>query len=132
VEEEPVERLSETVTVRTMLAALIVVFVLATAAGAAVSALVIQRGSAGPTGADGTPGPRGLRGPPGPRGEVDDEAVLNAIEGDPDRVAQAVQSSLDPDPADVSGEVDQLRSDFDGLCSSLHLAPALEDVVISC
>jgi hypothetical protein len=63
---------------------------------------------------------------------VDDEAVLNVIEGDPDRVAQAVQSSLDPDPADVSGEVDQLRSAFDGLCSSLHLSPALEDAVISC
>ena len=87
---------------------LLLVVVLATAAGATVSALVIQQGVQGPEGPTGPAGERGLegeagpsgevgrRGPPGPAGpegpagELDDDSVFTAIEGDPGRVADAV------------------------------------------
>ncbi len=61
----------------------------------------------------------------GPAGEVDEDAVYEAIEVAPGRVATAVQGSLDPDPTDVQAQLESL-------CSTLQLAPALEEEVISC
>jgi hypothetical protein len=90
-----VARLSRPVTLRLLLGVALAVFVLAIGAGMALSALVVQRGY---TGAPGEPGERGRPGPPGPPGtsEVDPDAVFEAIEGDPQRAAEAIQDALDP------------------------------------
>src|SRR5438128_1117802 len=115
---------------------MVVVFFGAAALGAGISAALVKRGTSGPPGATGAVGPRGPR---GHTGSVDSEGVLNAVESDPDRVAQAIQDNLDPSPDDVqsnvddvSGQVDDLKSNFDGLCSSLQLSDGLSGDVIDC
>jgi hypothetical protein len=93
-----------------LLIALAVAVVATGAVSVVVSALVIDRGPLGPTGAVGPAGPpgppgregpashrRGPRGPQGPegrQGSVDDESVMEAIESDPSRVADAVKDDV--------------------------------------
>jgi hypothetical protein len=43
-----------------------------------------------------------------------------------------IQQNLDPDPADVATDVDDVRSALDELCSQLSLSDALSDDFISC
>lgn len=138
-------RLSEPVTLRTLLAIAAVVGLLCGGVGAAVATAVIAKGPAGAPGARGPQGiagragptglasteagPRGEQGPTGdagPVGEVDEEAIWGAIESDPARVAQAVQDDLDPSPATVSEELDQL-------CSAISLSgvDVLTDLYLS-
>jgi hypothetical protein len=51
--------------------------------------------------------------------------VLSAIESDPSRAAQAIEASLNPSPDDI-------KTSLDSLCSSLRLAPALQNEVLNC
>lgn len=137
------------VTMRTLLVPLVITFIMATAAGAGASRLIAPqqrgpRGLVGPTGAQGSRGHRGpaggpqgpvgpqgsrsSRGPagaPGPAGGSSEDDVLTAVNDNPDEVAQDIQSSLDPDPADV-------ESNLEDLCSSLQLSDALSSDVINC
>ena len=140
------------VTGRTLLISLLATGLLATAAGAVVGAAIASpqrgpRGFAGATGPQGPGGPQGRRGPAGgprgpvgplgprgprgavgatgPAGTASEDDVLNAIEDNPDEVAQAIQGSLDPDPADVESNVE----DF---CTSLQLTDALSNEILSC
>jgi hypothetical protein len=132
------ERLGQPVSLRTLIVVAVAIAVISILGGAAVSAAVLQRGAVGPPGPAGSTGPagpegpagtrrgpRGPLGPEGPAGQAGEEAVFTAIEGDPGRVADAIQSSLSPDPADV-------QSNLDDLCSSLQLAQALQDEVLAC
>jgi hypothetical protein len=138
------ERLSQPVTLGTLLAAVALTAVIACVGAVAVGSWVVQRGPEGPPGATGPEGPIGATGPPGrpsnrrgpvgptgppgPKGRpgrVDEEAVYEAIEAHPSRVAAAIQPALDPDPADVS-------SDLDALCNELAFADALSDELIFC
>jgi len=124
------------VTMRTLLVSLVITFIIATAAGAGASRLIAPqqrgpRGFVGPTGPSGAGGPRGHRGPrgpvgaAGPAGGASEDDVLTAINDNADEVAQDIQSSLDPDPADV-------ESNLEDLCSSLQLSDALSNDVINC
>ena len=70
-------------------------------------------------------GLRGAVGATGPAGTASEDDVLNAIEDNPDEVAQAIQGSLDPDPADVESNVEDL-------CTSLQLTDALSNEILSC
>ena len=144
--------MNHAVTMRTLLVSLVITFIVATAAGAGVSRLIgpeqrAPRGVAGPAGPlgpqgargrqgpaggpRGPVGPRGARGPrgtvgaTGPAGTASEDDVLTAINDNPDEVAQAIQSSLDPDPADV-------ESNLADLCSSLQLSNALVNDVVNC
>src|SRR3954468_3298030 len=146
------DRLAAPVAARTLVVAVVATFVLATGAGIGGAALFVtgQTGPPGPEGVPGSVGPRGERGPRGPAGgprgpegpvgprgprgrtgavgpagSADEADVLSAIEGNPDEVATAIQSSLDPDPADV-------ESNLETLCSSLTLSDALSNDIISC
>jgi hypothetical protein len=135
------DRLSQPVSLRTLLAAALGVLVLSTAAGTALGAFVLEEGdrgpvgppgpqgergpAGGPRGPQGARGPRGPAGPPGPAGGVDEQSVLDAIDSDPSSVTSSIQSSLDPDPAD-------LKSDVQTMCSDLQSAEALQDVYITC
>jgi hypothetical protein len=129
---------------RTLVLVSIVVFALATACGTVLASFVLEKGDRGPVGPigprgergpeGGPPGPEGDRGPRGRRGPrgvagldgtVDEDSVFDAIESDPYRAATAVQSDLDPDPADV-------LSALQSLCSDLSYSAALEDEYISC
>lgn len=117
-----------------MIVAVAVVGLLGVAGGVGVTLVAVDRG---PQGEDGPPGPRGKRGPPGADAQdvaIDPELVYEAIEQDPQRVSDAVldsldpyalQSQMDPDPANV------LR-DLQDLCSQLSLTEALADEFISC
>lgn len=112
---------------RTLLVSLVITFITATATGAGASRLIAPqhrgpRGFVGPTGPSGARGPAGATGPAGSASEDD---VLTAINKNPDEVAQDIQSSLDPDPADV-------ESNLEDLCSSLQLSDALSNDVINC
>src|SRR4051794_38150492 len=109
------DRLAQPVSLRTLLAVTLGAVVIATGAGMAVSAFLLEEGNSGPVGPAGPrgePGPtggpagpkgargrRGLAGPAGPQGAVDEQSVLDAIENAPSTVAGSIQSSLDPDPA---------------------------------
>jgi hypothetical protein len=123
--DEPVtkRRLVVTAVVAALLAAMV-----GAAGGALLSQEVVERG------------PRGHVGPPGPKGDagvaatVDTEDVLNAIDEDPKRVAEAIQNDIDakvvqpqlrPDPQDVQ---DDLRD----LCGQLEEAEALRDAALGC
>ena len=141
--------MSKPVSVGTLVLSLVGVFILASAVGVGVAAVVVSGeqgaegavGVAGPTGppgprgpAGGPRGPRGAQGPEGPRGRTgragppggaDEQDVLTAIEDNPDEVAQAIQASFDPDPSDV-------ESNLEDLCSSLQLSDALSNDVVSC
>src|SRR4051794_11790894 len=102
------ERFSQPVSLRTLLAVALGVLVLSTAAGTAFGALVLERGERGPAGPAGpqgergpTGGPRGPQGARGPRGRigpqgesgaVDEQSVLDAIDNDPSSVASSIQS----------------------------------------
>ena len=96
--------------------------------GTGATLLVAAKGA---TGSEGDRGPRGSRGPKGPPGRdadaapLDPEEVYRLIEDDPDRVTQAIQASLDPDPADV-------ESDLETLCFDLGLTEALSDESLFC
>jgi hypothetical protein len=144
--------MNHAVTTRTLLISLVVTFIVATAAGAGASRLIAPaqrgpRGSVGPAGPSGAQGPRGRQGPAGgprgpggpqgargprgpvgatgPAGSASEDDVLTAINDNPDEVAQDIQSALNPDPADV-------ESNLEDLCSSLRLSDALSNDVIVC
>lgn len=138
------ERLNTPVTLRTLIAVAAGVLVIALGGSAAISAAVVQRGPEGPAGATGPAGPvgpqgdaaskvgprgprgrRGEAGPEGAAGSADEEAVMEAIESDPRRVAQAVQSKLDPDPSDV-------QSNLEELCTDLSYNQAVENDLPPC
>ena len=121
-----------TVTRRRLIVTVVTAAVIAAAVGAAGGALlsqeVVERG------------PRGHVGPPGPRGDVgeaatvDTQDVLNAIDEDPKRVAEAIQNDIDaaviqpqlrPDPQDV-------RDDLRDLCGQLEETDALKDAALGC
>ena len=124
------ERLSQPVTLKALLVAVALSSLLAAGVGAAAAGAILERGPTGPPGPRGavgpqgpagpegpastTRGPRGPRGPEGPPGRVDEEAVYQAIESDPARVAQAVEAELDPSPSEVQDNLDRL-------CSAINL-----------
>lgn len=138
-------RLSRPVSLRTLLAAVVLTALLSIGAGAAISAVLVQRGPAGPPGEEGPAGPRG---PAGDAGEtsVDPEEVYAAIEEDPARVAEAVADELEFAPAALADDLEDVRSTADeaataadevsttlaGLCTDLGLAQALSDEILSC
>jgi hypothetical protein len=125
------------VTRRALVIALVFASLVSAAAGAgggvALSASVVKRG---PTGDTGPSGPRGAQGPQGESGEaVDEETIYAAIENDPQRVAEAIQDSLDgsviqanmdPNPADV-------ESNLEDLCSEIELSDnsSISDLALS-
>jgi hypothetical protein len=94
----------------------------------------------GPTGRVGKAGPPGPQGPEGDT-DVSAEDVQSAVDEDPDAVAgslsghldyEDIQQNLDPDPADVAADVDDVRSALDDLCSQLSSSDALSNDFISC
>jgi hypothetical protein len=120
------------VTRRRLIVTVLMAALLAAAVGAAGGALlsreVVERG------------PRGHAGRPGPRGDagvaatVDTQDILNAIDAEPKRVAEAIQNEIDakviqpqlrPDPQDV-------RDDLRDLCSQLEETEALRDAALGC
>jgi hypothetical protein len=109
-------RLSNTVTLRTLLGVALLVFVLSAGAGAATSALVIEQGPRG------RPGPTGPEGPRGRPGRADAKSVLEAIQRQPARVAAAVQNHLDPSLGEFDSRVDTLESDLTIICQSFALS----------
>jgi hypothetical protein len=68
------------------------------------------------------------------------------VEGDPQRLTDAVEPNLDPAPADVQADVDSVRSDvvdtqssvatvasdLSELCLALTLTDALSDELLTC
>jgi hypothetical protein len=132
------EQLGRTITLKTLLIAVAVTFAASTALSVALASTVLRQGptgATGPAGPSGPPGPagpashkrgpRGPEGPPGPAGSVDDQSVYDAINADPAQVAQSIQPSLDPDPADVERELGDL-------CLSLQNTNALSNESILC
>jgi hypothetical protein len=136
--------MSRPVSLRTHVVSLVVVAAVAIAGGATASEVVVKRGPAGPQGPvgaigprgpqgdpGGPPGPRGPRGvrgpagPQGPAGAVNEDNVLTAISDNSSEVASDIQSDLDPDPA-------QVQSNLDDLCGALNLSDALSDTVLPC
>jgi hypothetical protein len=109
-------RLSNTVTLRTLLGVSLLVFVLATSAGAGIASLVIERGPRG------RPGPTGPEGPRGRPGRADAKSVLEAIQRQPARAAAAVQNHLDPSLGELDSKVDALESDLAIICQSFALS----------
>lgn len=124
--------MDEPVTKRRLVVTAVVAALLAAMVGAAGGALLSQEVV--------EQGPRGHVGPPGPKGDPGDAAtvavedVLAAIDEAPDRVAEAVQGSIDPkviqpqlrpDPQDVQ---DDLRD----LCGQLEESKALRDAALGC
>jgi Collagen triple helix repeat (20 copies) len=111
----PSSRLDEPVTLRTLLVAVGAAVLLAAAVGFGVALIGVKDGEQGPVGQTGPPGPtgeqgppgqdaskvgprgpkgeRGPRGPQGPQGSVDEQAVFDAINSDPDQVNQAINDS---------------------------------------
>lgn len=126
---------SKPVTLRALLIALAVTFLLAAGTGVAASVLILERGPQGATGPPGPEGPEGTAGEVDPdeiqsavEDAVDSNLVINAIQQDPSGTADA----LDPSPSDVANDVETLRSDVDSMCSSLQLADALSNDFITC
>jgi hypothetical protein len=109
-------RLSNPVTLRTLLGVAVLVFVLATLAGAGIASMLIERGPRG------RPGPTGAEGPRGRPGRADAKSVLEAIQRQPRRVAAAVEGQLNPSPAQLNAEVERLRSDLRIICESFALS----------
>lgn len=108
--------------------------VLGAAGGAGLSAAFVERGADGPKGEQGPIGPEG---PPGESGSSDEytldwEEVWQAIQDDPEQFATMVDKSLDPTPAEVQANLDEVQSMVQGLCSELSSAGALEDIYLSC
>ena len=122
------------VTVRTLVLAVLAATLLSVGAAVGVSYALIgtpEPGPGGPAGDQGPPGQRGARGPAG-SAEVDEDAVWEVVESDPQRVTELVQDNLDPSPSDVRSEVEQVASDLSSLCSNLRLAEALSNEVLIC
>lgn len=109
-------RLSNTVTLRTLLGVALLVFVLSAGAGAGISSLLIERGPRG------RPGPSGSEGPRGQPGRADAKSVVEAIQRQPARVAAAVQNHLDPSLGELDSKVDALESDLAIICQSFALS----------
>jgi hypothetical protein len=131
-EEQPIQvapvtapgKLDQLVTLRLLLAAMAASVLIAAAAGAGVTTLLVKQGPAGPagvagprgdrgpTGASGPSGPEGSRGPRGPQGprgqagDVDEQAVLDAMDNNADEVKR------------ISG--------VDDLCSQMQLSDISE------
>lgn len=82
-------------------------------------------GERGQPGMAGAPGERGRRGPEGFAEEVDEEAVWEVVEGDPQRATDIVEDYLSPTPSDV-------RNELSTLCSELTYTAALSDEFLSC
>jgi hypothetical protein len=108
-------RLSNPVTLRTLLGVSLLVFVLSTIAGAGVASQVIERGPRG------LKGPAGSEGPRGRPGRADAKSVLEAIERQPGRVAATVQGHLSLSPAQLDAKVERLRADLGVICDSFAL-----------
>ncbi|HKP90897.1 MAG TPA: hypothetical protein VJT75_13100, partial [Thermoleophilaceae bacterium] len=98
------------------------------AGGALLSQEVVERGPRGHV------GPAGPKGDTGNAGVFDTQDILNAIDADPKRVAEAIQNDIDakviqpqlrPDPQDV-------RDDVRDLCHQLEETEALRDAAIGC
>ena len=112
----------------TAVVAALLAAVLGAAGGALLSREVVERG---PRGHVGPPGPKGA---PGEAATIDTQDVLNAIDEEPKRVAEAIQNDIDaqviqpqlrPDPQDVQ---DDLRD----LCGQLEETKALKEAAIGC
>lgn len=122
------------VTRRTLVLAVAAAIIVSVCAAAVLSYALIgepQPGTRGPVGERGqpgmagAPGERGRRGPAGFAEEVDEEAVWEVVEGDPQRVTDMVEDYLSPTPSDV-------RDELSTLCSDLAYADALSDEYLSC
>ena len=122
---------------RAVVLAVVLASLMGTAVGAATTVLVVKRGPGGSRGATGPSGPRG------PEGDASIEAsnVQSAIDEDPDAVAASlsghldyedIQQNLDPDPADVESELQDVRDKRDALCSDLSLSSAVQNDVTAC
>jgi hypothetical protein len=129
------------VSVRTLVVAVIAASLLSIGGAVALSYALIGRPEPGPRGPQRAQVPAGETGPRGPAGhaEVDEDAVWQIVESDPQRVTNLVEDNLDPSPADVqsevedlSGQVDDVASNLSSLCSDLSLTDALSNEVLSC
>jgi hypothetical protein len=122
------------VTVRVLVIAVLVASLLSIGAAVALSYALIGKPDPGPRGPQGVQGPAGERGPRGPAGhaEVDEDAVWEVVENDPQRVTDLVEDNLDPSPADVQTNVEDVASNLSSLCSDLSLTDALSNEVLSC
>lgn len=157
---------------RALLMACALTALLSVGAGVGASYVLL---SAGQTGQRGPRGPQGKAAVGGQGGQAtnrygqtggrygeatNDNAVWEAIESDPDRVAAAVQDALDPAPADAQSAAEEAQDVADAaqsaaeeaqgvaeeaqskatgvadelstLCSDLSLTDALSDDLISC
>lgn len=94
--------LSSLVTLRTLIAAVIVTALVTVGGSTLVATQLLERG---PVGARGASGPEG---PPG-QAEVDDSDVISAVEQDPEAVAIAVQDYLDPTPSELSSSLEDVE-----------------------
>lgn len=114
----PSSRLDQPVTLRVLLVSVGAAVLIAAAVGFGVAVIGVKQGDQGPVGdtgpqglvgEQGSPGqdaskvgprgPRGERGPSGPRGptgEVDEQAVFDAINSDPDQVNEAINGASAP------------------------------------
>jgi hypothetical protein len=122
---------------RATVLAVVLAALLGSGIGASAVALVVKRG---PEGTRGASGPRGPRGPEGST-EVDASEVQAAIDDDPDTVAtslsghldyQDIQQNLDPDPADLESELQDVSDKLDRLCSDLSFSAAVENDITAC
>lgn len=137
------------VTSRTLIAAVVLTALIATGLTAAAVIAIVDRGPVGPPGAQGIPGPpgRAIRGADDrPRtAALSTEALVDAIDKDPDAVADALRDSLGTAPPDAGSAdapsaatlddlqttVDDLRDEFGTLCRAL-VDDALVDVTLPC
>jgi hypothetical protein len=122
------------VTVRALVIAVLVASLLSTGAAVALSYALIGQPEPGPRGPEGVQGPSGERGSRGPAGhaEVDEDAVWEVVESDPQRVTDLVEDNLDPSPTDVQTNVEDVASNLSSLCSDLSLTNALSNEVLPC
>src|SRR3954468_287376 len=122
---------------RAVVLAVVLASLLGTAVGAATTALVVKRGPAGAR------GPAGRTGPRGPEGDaqIDASDVQTAVDNDPDAIASSlsghldyedIQQNLNPDPADVEGDLQDVSDKLDSLCSDLSLSAAVENDITAC
>jgi hypothetical protein len=145
------------VTSRTLIAAVVLSALIATGITAAAVIAIVDHGPAGPPGEQGIPGPpgKGTRASAGDRpraAALSTQALVDAIDKDPDAVADALRESLGAAPAgtdtgstdsagiaapsatvdDLQTSVDTLRDDFDTLCRALVADGALVDTSLPC
>jgi hypothetical protein len=125
------------VAVRTFLLALTATAILSIGAAVALSYALIgepEPGPPGPVGEQGEPGLPGERGRRGPAGnvELDEDAVWDVVEGDPQRITDVVEEYLSPTPSDVDARVDDVASDLSSLCTNLSFSDALSEELILC